>query len=358
MEKEYFSVTDYSAESASPAEPEIGAISSYTQLTTALTTMVEQHQEEAQLQFNNYTGSISDDIAEACWQLKSTNALGAYVVDYISYDISRIVTYYQATVYINYTRSADEMAEIKSVGANKIADTVVEAVSSGKQHVAMKIYTSAIDGSAMAERVERALTDAPALVPVMPELNVSVFSGSSSQHIFDVEFMYSASEDEMNQMRSELENTIKSSAQMISQNKPYSVAVLAAHLIADHCVYKSDDTAGTAYDALVLGVGDSRAIAMAYDALCTAKGLESYVVSGLKNNEQHYWNQVKVDDYWYHVDVTEVKGLSANAAFLKNDAEMVNDYRWDELDYPSCDGPSFIVMAEETGSDTTEENAG
>lgn len=355
LEKEYLSVTNYDSSAAAPAEPALGAIGSYEALMQSLLSMVEQHQDSAQLQFNNYTGSISDDLAEACWQVKSASALGAYMVDYISYDISRIVTYYQATVYINYTRSAEEMEKIHTIGANRIAETVIEAVTAGEPSVAMQVYTSIIDGAAMAGRVENALLKAPGSVPVIPDIQVTIYSGSDLQRIFEVDFDYRGADAQIGKMGSELEEAVHSAAERISVEGDYSVAILAANVLGKLCVYDETDRMGTAYDVLTAGSGGSRAVAMAYAAICAHKGLDCQVVSGLKNNEQYYWNLVKVDDYWYHADVCEAMNLPAETPFLRNDAEM-RAFRWDELDYPGCQGPSLLAAPEREPASEFQEN--
>jgi len=346
LEKEYLSITDYDLSGSLPDEPEIGAISSYDALIDALENMVNKHQESAQLQFNNYAGNISDDLAEAGWQLKQNSALGAYMVDYISYDISRIVTYYQATVYINYTHSQQEMDEIINLGANRIDSTVVDSVSAGENKLVMRIYASSIDGEDMAERIESSLLSAPQKVPVIPNVEVTVYSGSDSQDIFDVRFDYRSTDRELKLLGEELLKAVADVSESITAEDEYSVAILAADRVGELCDYDAAQSLSTAYDVLINGVGDSRAVSMAYSAVCAEKGVESRIVSGLKNNEQYYWCMVKIGDFWYHADVAEAMEYSSDTVFLFNDGEVIRSFRWNELEYPACSGPSLIPAPE------------
>ncbi len=345
FEKEYLYISDYDSNISAPAEPEIGAIDSYDALLNSLEGMVSRHQESAELQFNNYVGSISEDMAAACWQVKSASTLGSYMVDYISYDISRIVTYYQAVVYINYTRTAEELEQIHTIGANKIAETVIDAVTNGETTLSMQLYTSAIDGDAMAQRVENALLSAPDVVSVIPDISVSVYGGTGLQRIFEVDFDYRGAENIPDRC-TELKNVVETVSARIRVSEPYSIAILAANALGDRCRYSAEDQTGTAYDALIGGTGGSRALSMAYAAVCGDKGLEYKIVRGLKNNESYYWVQVKIGDYWYHADVCEAIGLPDGTPFLRNDAEMIRSFRWDELEYASCEGPSLLIPAE------------
>lgn len=339
LEKEYFTVSEYDASSELAGTADNSSIGSYSDLVTALNAMVSAHQDMAQLQFSNYAGNVSDDLAEACWHIKTNTALGAYLVDYVSYDISRIVTYYQANVYINYLRTAEEMAEIKSIGINMVGDTAVDAVSSGEDELVIQLYTSTIDGDAMGARVETALLEESARIPVIPQIDVDVYSGENYQNIFDIHFDYGHTADEISDMLTDMQSAINSAAALVRRDDAYSVAVLAAGMIADTCSYDGS-SGGTAYDALVLRSGGSRALAMALDAVCEAKGVEALVVTGLSSNAEHYWNLVRIDDNWYHIDVTEA--ISSGSAALRTDSEMSSRYRWDELDYPECSGPSLL----------------
>lgn len=64
-------------------------------------------------------------------------------------------------------------------------------------------------------------------------------------------------------------------------------------------------------------------------------GIESKIVSGTAGNESHAWNLVKMEDGWYHVDVTwddpipDVEGKVGYLYFLKNDTDMAKTHTWE-----------------------------
>jgi len=58
----------------------------------------------------------------------------------------------------------------------------------------------------------------------------------------------------------------------------------------------------SAYDIIVKNNGVCQGYALAYQYLLDKVGIESRVVKSFKMN--HGWNLVKIDDKWYHVDVT------------------------------------------------------
>ena len=62
--------------------------------------------------------------------MSTGTALGAYAVDYISYDLDRIVAYYEAEVYVYYKRTAEELESIVSVDTGDgLYDAICSALS-------------------------------------------------------------------------------------------------------------------------------------------------------------------------------------------------------------------------------------
>ena len=74
-------------------------------------------------------------------------------------------------------------------------------------------------------------------------------------------------------------------------------------------------------------------------------GIESKIVSGTAGGESHAWNLVRMEDGWYHVDVTwddplpDVEGKVGYLYFLKNDRDMAKTHVWEsEI---SCTGNHY-----------------
>lgn len=61
----------------------------------------------------------------------------------------------------------------------------------------------------------------------------------------------------------------------------------------------------TIYGALIKHRAVCAGYASAFDVMCKAVGIESKIITGsASNNINHAWNQIKLDDEWYNVDVT------------------------------------------------------
>ena len=80
--------------------------------------------------------------------------------------------------------------------------------------------------------------------------------------------------------------------------------------LVEHCQYDAQgDMCHTAYGALVDGSAVCDGYSYAFQLLCNKSGIECTVIEGNSDFNQdddlsHMWNCVKLDDNWYHVDVT------------------------------------------------------
>ena len=103
--------------------------------------------------------------------------------------------------------------------------------------------------------------------------------------------------------------------------------------------YSNQSIEATAYGALENHSAVGEGYARAYKALCDVLGIECYVVLGERNNVPQAWNIVRLEGYYYHIDVSmcDVNGIAT--AFLKNDADMRKTYTWDSSKYKPCYGP-------------------
>ena len=98
----------------------------------------------------------------------------------------------------------------------------------------------------------------------------------------------------------------------------------------------------TAYGLLVRGKAVCAGYAEAFVLLMKKVGIECIVVSGYGKEERHAWNQVRIDDVWYNVDITwddpvpDTKGHVLHTFFNKSDATFSENHKWDQLRYNVC----------------------
>ncbi len=377
FDREYYSAESYEAPSdtAETEEDTADSITNYAALRRAISRLVSEHAESAQLQFQNYDGSIRQDISTACWEVKSSTALGAFAVDYISYDLSRIVSYYQAEIYITYKRSAYQVSALELVDTMAaLQNRLNEALRAGHTYLVLEMNTASVTVDTVRADLQRAYYADPLACPVLPAVEMGLYPESGVNHILEITLDYGMDSESLAQRREELglaldvmldavfpppEDTAEEEpdatpAEETEAASAEQVEALCAYLAA-HC--EMDESAGgTAWDALAEQAASSEGIAMALAAGCQAMGVECAVVVGRRNNEPHAWNIVTLGGASYHADASRFSE-TAEILLAGDDTLLADGYWWDNSEYPACPMAYGAETAEEASSAEPSETA-
>ena len=103
--KEYVSVQDYTPNTQEQSTPDGKVlVRSPPGLRQAILNMAYAGQTEGSIVFDAaYEGDTTEDMASACWAVRTQDALCAYCVENIAYELNKIVTIHEASVYISYS---------------------------------------------------------------------------------------------------------------------------------------------------------------------------------------------------------------------------------------------------------------
>lgn len=164
----------------------------------------------------------------------------------------------------------------------------------------------------------------------------------------NIEAFHSLSEEEIDSFmqREALAEKVKSLAEVCRASNP-ETDYDAALWLHDWLIQNADyDTSYTEYDpegVLLRGKGVCQSYALAYLLLLDQLDIEcQYVVSASMN---HSWNLVKLNNKWYHVDVTwddpKGGGMENHAYFCLSDTYMKRDHTWIYSDYPAANDDSL-----------------
>lgn len=88
----------------------------------------------------------------------------------------------------------------------------------------------------------------------------------------------------------------------------------------------SDPGVYEAFGVLVDGTGVCESYSRAFQYLCQCIGVDNILVVGLSGNEPHMWNMIRLDDDWYHSDLTwddEDGGTIIYDFFCFNDKDLI-----------------------------------
>ena len=180
------------------------------------------------------------------------------------------------------------------------------------------------------EMVNRYAMECPQLVMEQPQITVKTYPENSSDRVVELRFTYQTGRDSLRNMRAQVEPVFESALLYVSGDG--SAAEKYAQLysfLMERYDYQIVSSITPAYSLLRHGVGDSKAFACVYAAMCRQAGLECMVVSGTCDGESRYWTIIGQDGAYFHVDLMEDRFIR------RSDGNMVG-YVWDYSAYPPC----------------------
>ncbi len=196
----------------------------------------------------------------------------------------------------------------------------------------------------------------PGLFFVKQEMLIR-YSNTGSK--YQVEFKYLYKQSEIEKMRKKLRKAALSVTEAITSDMTDAEKALAVHdHIIANCKYDQSHTKYSAYDCLVGGSSVCQGYTLAYIyVLRDILGIDCSAV--LSDSQNHSWNYVKIDDNWYHTDLTlddptfytisdkpyDALGMVSHKNFLLNDKECKKSSElhrsWDVLGYPKSDSKDY-----------------
>ena len=350
FEKEYVSVTD----SIAPQEGESDnaerySVSNMTELKKALIGMVYGGAPGGNIAFDaSYSGDAAADMENACWQVRTQDSLCAYCVRDISYEMEKIVNYYESTVTIDYTSYAAELSSIVQLPyAVGLEDILATAMEENRSRVTILIGASSYSVENMKSLILDLYRENPTVCVREPQLTVFMYSGAGRQRLYEINFHYGMAEDEVIRCKSQLKNLDVVSNLDAEGLDEVQGALAACRYLTENCVY-SETAKASCYDALILRESNSEGLALAYVEMCHQLGIECRIVYGQMGGSDHCWNIIRIDGDFYHVDVSRCYDGDYADGFLLDDESMWNDYRWNISNYPACTGELRYADVAET----------
>lgn len=341
LNNEYVSIKDYtpSVQEESSDDGKV-TVKNFSALKQALLKMAYAGKTEGTIVFDAaYDGDTTADMASACWQVRTQDALCAYCVENMAYEINKIVTISEASVYISYSDVSEAAGAIRHLAfSSGIDDIIRDAFSEGEKKLVVLISRSSYSAEDMAAAVTRVYREDPALVPKEPLASVNMYSGTGAQRLYEISINYGMTSDELDARTAQLQAVDAFAELDTSGMSGAELAYAACEYLMEHCTVSEDKSENTAYAALVGGRANSEGTALAYIVLCRELGVDCRIVYGQEDWIEHCWNIVRIDGSYYHVDITAAIEDGAEAGFLMNDEMAWGHYRWDVSSYPKCSG--------------------
>ncbi len=322
-----------------PPVPDSGqdvAASDYEQLVRVITDAIERGTELLTVSVAQYDrDTLEADVDRATAMVRSTNPVAAYAVSDIYWQIGTSAGETVLVVQVQYLHDQTEIKKILPVADNKDAlQAIAGAMKSCDTSIVLLIDAFVQEDFQLA--IETYATANPQYVMEAPQASVNVYPESGASRVVEIRFNYVNGRDALRDMQKQVLTLFDASVNMVSvtvkAREKYNQ--LYALLVERFQKYTIETSITPAYSLLVHGVGDSRAFAVVFSAMCREAGLTCQVVAGTKSGNLWYWNIVQIDGIYYHVDLLRSKG-EGNLRLLTDN--IINEgYVWDFSAYPVC----------------------
>ena len=328
---EYYSATPHKIKEQKTDES-IPAVSNYNELYDAVADIVEKGAVTGRMSVEEYRSiSLENNLSFVETDIIKRHPIGAYAVESIEFEVGTAVGMNAVGVTVNYSRAPEELQGIKAAKDMEKAKTLIrETLTQCDSALVMRVTN--YEETDFVQFVEDFAAENPDVVMELPQVTVSVYPESGDDRVVDIRLSYQTSRESLRQMQKYVQPVFTSASLYVSSEEEGAIVRYARlyTFLMERNAYKVETSITPSYSLLRHGVGDHRAFATVYAAMCRKAGLECFVVTGTRNGDARSWNIVRDGDYYYHVDL-----LSQSGFILYKDNQM-NGYVWDYSAYPAC----------------------
>ena len=360
MSERYVSVTPHQSQGNNNRDGMISA-ANYGQLRTALENMVLSAQNTAVINVSEYDASaLESGMSMAERYIETIYPIGAYAVSDFHYEIGSGGGNPAVAVEIVYSRSHMEIQKIRSAAdMAEMADALYEAL--GNHDAALVLKVENFRDIDFPQLVQDYVENNPGNVMETPQLSVGAY-GIGNSRVVEFTFLYQNNRESLRQMKTQVSPVFASADLYVRGDaKDYRKFSQLYAFLMERYDYTIETSITPAYSLLCHGVGDSRAFATVYGAMCRRVGLECLTVTGTRSGEPRTWNVICDNGTYYHVDLLRCNTEGGFRGY--SDREMAG-YVWDYSSVPACGGvqeeatepeENIEEITEETTEETTEE---
>ena len=309
----------------------------YQGLVSALLEFVSRGANEGTIRLYNYSGSAESDLDAAYLELTRQDPLGAYAVDYITYELSRVMSYYQVDLRkIVYRKTPEQMAAIISVtGISAITGELREVLQNFREEAVFRVsyFDEGVTAEAIAEMVRAAYYEVPEAAFGLPEVQVEIYPKEAvgQQRIVEIRLNYPEDTEDLHARQTVLLDRSRTLTRFEEAETETEQVTQAAGILKDTVTVHrgTDPLLATTYSALVDGVANEEGLSLAAKQLCDELGISCQLVRGSLYGSPRMWVVAQAEEHWFHWDPTA--GLMG-----QSDASMQErGYAWSE-DVPDC----------------------
>ena len=338
LDGSFHSVTPHE-EKNNQKEEQIVSVNNYGALYSTLCDMVANGTESGIISVENYDqSSVESDMNRAIKQATTKDPITAYAVTEIAYELGTNAGQSAVAVTITYLHNRTEIRKIQYMADMASAEEAI-GIALDDCESGLVIYVEAFETMDFVQWVKNYAASNPDQVMEAPEVTANIYPEEGEQRVVELKFVYQNSRDDLKTMQSQVQPLFNAAAIYAGKDGDEADRFfkLYSFLMGLSPEFQMETSITPAYSLLEHGVGDSRAFATVYAAMCRQTGLECITVTGTWAGEPWYWNIVCINGVYYHIDLLQCH--QADQFRGRSDEEM-SGYVWDYSAYPACELPA------------------
>ena len=255
--------------------------------------------------------------------------LGAWAVDNLTYEIGSSGGMQAISVSITYLHSRAQIRRVQTAAdMNAAEDAIGEALDNCE--TGLVLLVEQYKKTDFAQMVADYADEKPNEVMELPQVLAGVYPEKGVSRVVELNFTYQTSREALRDMQNQVQPVFSAARLYVSGDgsdlQKYSQLY---SFLMERFDYTQETSITPAYSLLRHGVGDSKAFATVYAAMCRRADLECLVITGTRDGEPWTWNMVCDDGAYYHLDL-----LGAADGFQELTDDEMEGYVWDYSAYP------------------------
>lgn len=284
-------------------------VENYRELVSAVLYLVSDGAENGVIQLHDYAGNVENDLTAACMEVTTQDPLGAYCVDYIKHEYTRVVSYYQATLDIHYRRSQEQVRSmVRVTGTGAIRTELRQALTDFESEVVLRVGYFAEDATFLEDLIRQTYYDMPETAFGCPSAEISLYPASGRERVVEILLTYPETAEELQRRKNILADAAKRITKQVESLASTSLLELprerTARILAALWKNAGYDSEGgsSAYDALITGKANDEGMALAYLLLARQDGLTCRIVEGAREEKTRFWIELELTGESLYLD--------------------------------------------------------
>ena len=315
----------------------------YKEFVAALKQLVSTGTEVAAIHVSEYPAkALETGVKRAVFEVKHNDPIGSYAVEEIQYEIGSSSGLPAVSITVAYRHNATELQGIRrALGVTQAQTAAAAALESYQPGIVLLV--SQYEDTDFSQFVQDYASEHPETIMEVPQVTQAMY-GTGESRVVELIFSYQTSRDALRRMQAQVKPVFESAVLYVSgDGDEYQKFSQLYAFLMERFDYKQETSITPAYSLLRHGIGDSRAFAQVYAAMCRDAGLTCMSVTGTRNGEPWTWNIIRDGEEFYHVDLLR---CSVDGKYRERTDEEMEGYVWDYSEYPACVGAPLSEQAE------------